>query len=121
MKQIKKIIKRGMITSIIIFIYGLFLRNSVVYTGMFVGSLVSVLTFYMLYVDATNIVLTSKLKKQVFINYGKRYFLWLLTFIAMGYFGKLEYIVATAVGMFNIRFNIFLFVIQDKITKNRKN
>lgn len=117
MEQVKKIIKRGLKTSIVILIYGFFIKNSAVYIGMFIGSLVSVLTFYMLYIDATNIIFSTNLKKQAFVNYGKRYFLCLLTFLIMGYVGKLEYIAATAVGIFNIRFNIFIFVLQNKILK----
>ncbi|MFK4786131.1 ATPase [Fusobacterium sp. MFO224] len=117
MEQLKKIIKRGLKTSIIILIYGIFIRNPVVYIGMFISSLVSVLTFYMLCIETQSIMFSENIKRKAFVSYGKRYLLYLLTFLIMGYFGGLEYIAAAAVGLFNIRFNIFIIIFQDKIFK----
>ncbi|MDP0492932.1 MAG: ATPase [Fusobacterium sp. JB021] len=117
MEQLKKIIKRSLRASIIILIYGILIRNPVVYIGMFVSSLVSVLTFYMLCLETESILFSNNIKRNTFISYGKRYLLYLLTFLVMGYFGGLQYIAAAAIGLFNIRFNIFIIMIQTKISK----
>lgn len=117
MNQIKKIFKRGIITSFIVLIYGIFTRNSVVYIGMFVGALISVLTFYMMYEAAQNLTFSKNIRKSTYLNYGKRYALYLITLLIMGYFGKIQFIIATAIGLFNIRINIFLLIFEEKIFK----
>lgn len=117
MDQIKKIFKRGIVTSFIVLIYGVFTKNSAVYIGMFVGALISVLAFYMMYEAAQNLTFSKNIRKSAYLNYGKRYVIYLMTLLIMGYFGKIQFIVATAIGLFNIRINIFLLIFEEKFFK----
>ena len=48
MDELKKIIKRGIITSIVILIYGVLSANKYIYIGMFIGAILSVIGFYMI-------------------------------------------------------------------------
>ena len=55
MEEIKNLIRRAFITSAIIIIYGLSVKEKMVCIGMFGGSLISILTFYMLCIDVKSI------------------------------------------------------------------
>lgn len=116
MEEINLIIKRSFMTSFIILIYGILIREKVVFIGMFLGSLVSILAFYMIYLDIKN-NLKVKSSKYIFLGYLKRYLIYATVLAIASYFGKLPMMLATAVGLINIKFNIILFVLNKKLSK----
>ena len=118
MEDIKNIIRRSFITSGIILIYGLVIREKMVCIGMFGGSLVSILTFYMLCIDVKSVVAKGGGSyKAGMISYIKRYVLYGVALGASAYFYGMGMLLSTAIGLLNIKFNILVMVLY----KNFKN
>lgn len=120
MEEIKKIIKGAIITSIIIFIYGIIVREKIIYIGMFIGSLVSILSFYMICIDVKSIVITKGSYKSGVFSYLKRYVLYLILLVSAGYFFDVGMLLSTAVGLLNVKFNIYLMVLYKNFLKLKK-
>ena len=78
MEQIKSIFKRAGIAAAIILIYGIVIKNEYVYIGMFSGSVMSIIMFYMICMDIKFIAASESVsRKRGFIGYAKRYLvLW---------------------------------------------
>lgn len=116
MEDIKNVIKRSFITSGIIIIYGLIIREKMVYLGMFGGSLVSILTFYMLCLDVKSIVANKQGSyKAGIISYVKRYAIYCISLGVAAYFYGTGMLLSTAVGLLNIKFNIMLMVLYKSL------
>lgn len=117
MDEIKKLIQRASITSGIIIIYGLIIREKMIYIGMFGGSLVSILTFYMICLDVKSIAARGGSYKAGIVGYLKRYTLYGLTLGSAAYFFGIGMMLSTAIGLLNIKFNIYLMVLYNKFIK----
>lgn len=117
MNDIKRIFKRGFITSGIILVYGLVTMNKLVYTGMFMGSLLSVLGFYMICTDVKSSVMSNSPFKVGVVGYLKRYTLYgIFLGVLIKFFG-LPMFVSGVLGLFNIKMNISLMILFDNIKK----
>ncbi len=120
MDQIKQVMKRAGITSLIILVYGLIIREKAVYIGMFLGSLVSILCFYMIYLEAiTTSVRGASIGGSV-IGYLKRYVIYGGILWGAVYFYGLPMLISTAVGLLNIKFNIVLLALNKIFIKLKK-
>lgn len=117
MDEIKRVIKNSLITSLIIFIYGLVIREKIVYIGMFLGSLTSILSFLMICLDVKSIVAIGGGYKAGIFSYLKRYLIYAVLLGIMGYFFKTGMLLSTTVGLLNIKFNIYLLVLYKKFIK----
>jgi hypothetical protein len=106
---LKIIIKRGFITSGIIFLYGILLQNKIIYMGMFGGSLLSILGFYMISLDAKTSLHSNSPFKVSVIGYIKRYILYGIYLGIMAKFFGMPMIIAGALGLLSIKFNIWLY------------
>jgi hypothetical protein len=106
---LKIIIKRGFITSGIIFLYGILLQNKIIYMGMFGGSLLSILGFYMISLDAKTSLHSNSTFKVSVIGYIKRYILYGIYLGVMAKFFGMPMIIAGALGLLSIKFNIWLY------------
>lgn len=116
MEDIKSVIKRSFITSGIIIVYGLITREKMVYFGMFGGSLVSILTFYMLCLDVKSTVAKGGGSYKVgIISYIKRYVIYGVSLGVAAYFYDIGMLLSTAVGLLNIKFNIMLMVLYKSL------
>ncbi len=107
-EELKVIVKNSIITSLIVFVYGILVNSKEVYLGMFGGSLISIGCFYMMYLEAEVIVRSRNGFKLAFGGYLKRYliygaYLWIL----MNFFGR-PMLLGGALGLLNIKFNILL-------------
>lgn len=109
MELLKIIIKRGFITSGIIFLYGILLQNKIIYMGMFGGSLLSILGFYMISLDAKTSLHSNSPFKVSVIGYIKRYILYGIYLGVMAKFFGMPMIIAGALGLLSIKFNIWLY------------
>lgn len=110
MELLKIIIKRGFITSAVIFLYGLLIRSDLVYIGMFGGSLLSILGFYMMSLDAKTSLYSSSPFKVAVVGYLKRYVIYGAYLAVMAKFFGLPMIIASAIGLLSIKFNILLYM-----------
>lgn len=120
MEQIKLLFKRAFLTAIIILIYGLLVQGKEIYIGMFSGALVSILALYMIYQDVNTIVVTkNSSKKRAMLGYLKRYILYSVFLGIMGKIGGLSMILGSAIGLLNVKGNIYLLVLSDKFKKFR--
>lgn len=125
-KELKKLFINMSKTSIVIFVYGLIVRESAIYVAMFLASLISMLSLYMIYRNAHYIISKqNNPAKDTFISYTKRYliyivFLWLMVQV------DLSWLIAGLLGLLSLKFNIFLKMlsihlknIKDKLKERR--
>lgn len=121
MEDIKNVIRRGFITSGIILIYGLLIREKMVCIGMFGGSLISILTFYMLCIDVKSTVAKGGGSyKAGMISYIKRYVIYGVSLGASAYFFGIGMLLSTAIGLLNIKFNILVMVLYKNLKGFKK-
>jgi ABC-type Fe3+-siderophore transport system permease subunit len=105
--DLKLIIRRSVKTSIAILIYGLVIREKTVYIGAFLGSLISILSLYMIKWDV-EAVLNSKNPFRVSIGgYLKRYLVYGLFLLALMYFGH-NLFFGGVLGLLNVKFNLLI-------------
>lgn len=117
MEELKRIFKNSLRTSIVILIYGLLTRNSVMYIGFFMGSLVSVLGLYMMTVDAKKIIYSKNGKRIATLGYLKRYILYGLFLLIMVKLSGLPMMLGSTIGLLNVRLNICYIVVSNNIKK----
>lgn len=117
MDEIKNLIKRGSITSVVILVYGLIIKEKIVYMGMFIGSLLSILSFYMICMDVKSIAARGGSYKAGIISYLKRYVIYGLALGIATYFFGIGTMLSTAIGLLNIKFNIYLMVLYKNFIK----
>lgn len=117
MEEVKKIIKNSTITSLVILIYGVLIRSREVYIGMSGGSLVSILCFYMIYIDVKTSIIKGANFKSGVLGYLKRYAIYLSVLAGASYFFDLAMMLGTAIGLLNVKFNILLVVLYKNLLK----
>lgn len=117
MDEIKNLIKRGSVTSVVILVYGLIIKEKIVYMGMFIGSLLSILSFYMICIDVKSIAARGGSYKAGIISYLKRYVIYGLALGIATYFFGIGMMLSTAIGLLNIKFNIYLMVLYKNFIK----
>ena len=100
MDKIKSLFKRTGITALIILIYGIIIGSKEVYFGMFSGALVSILGLYLLCLDV-------------------RYALYGVYLGVMAKFFGLSMIICSGLGLLNVKANILLMALSDKVIKIR--
>ena len=99
MEQIKSIFKRAGIAATIILIYGIIIKNEYVYIGMFSGSVMSIIMFYMICMDIKSIAASESVsRKRGFIGYAKRYLVYGVYLGAMAKFFGLPMLLSSAIG-----------------------
>nr|AAM94906.1 i-protein [Ilyobacter tartaricus] len=106
-QEIKKILKNSMITSIIVFIYGLVVRSPAVYLGMFGGCIISWLGFYSICLEAEAAVKIPSFQRTV-TGYLKRYLIYGIYLGILIKFWGIAAFLGGALGLLNIKFNIFI-------------
>lgn len=117
MEQLKKIIKNAFITSLVVLVYGILTKSELLYIGVFLGCLVSVLGFYMTIIDAQNSIYSKSPMKSSVIGYLKRYMVYgIFLTIATKYYG-LPMLISSAIGLLNIKFNIWIITLSENIKK----
>ena len=116
MEDIKTIFKHAGISAILVFLYGLLIWNFYVLIGTFSACLVSILSFYSLREDVkTQVFLKDDSRRRAFLRYLKRYVLSGVYLAVLGYFWGLPMILSAAVGLLNIKLNIYLLPIFKKL------
>lgn len=119
MEEIKKIIKRAFIVAIIILIYGVITTNIYVCIGMFLGSILSIIGFYMIYLDAKASLHSNSPFKVGVVGYLKRYLIYgVFLGVLTNYYG-FPMLVSGVIGLLNIKFNILAITLFNNI-KNFK-
>jgi len=105
-KDIKKILKKSIITSLIVFIYGILVSSEVVYIGMFIGSIISTMGFYSIYMEAEAAVRSDSAFKITLTGYVKRYLVYgVFLGVLLKFFGT-SMCIGGAIGLLNIKANI---------------
>lgn len=117
MDELKKIIKRGIITAFVILIYGILSRNKYVYIGMFSGAILSVVGFYMICLDAKASLASNSPFKVGVIGYLKRYFLYGIFLALATKFYGFPMLVSGVIGLLNIKINILAITLFNNIKK----
>ncbi|WP_448821056.1 ATPase [Cetobacterium sp.] len=117
MDELKKIIKRGIITAFVILVYGILSRNKYVYIGMFSGAILSVVGFYMICLDAKASLASNSPFKVGVIGYLKRYFLYGIFLALATKFYGFPMLVSGVIGLLNIKINILAITLFNNIKK----
>lgn len=124
MNRLRIIFKRAIITTIIILCYGLVVQKKEVIIGMFSGALISVVSLYMLSIDVKNIVMSGEgTYRRGVIGYFKRYLLYFLYLMVMGFLGgknkdtALSMLICSGLGLLNVKINILFMALSDKFIK----
>lgn len=117
MDELKKIIKRGIITAVVVLIYGVLSRNKYVYMGMFSGAILSVVGFYMICLDAKASLASNSPFKVGVIGYLKRYFLYGIFLALATKFYGFPMLVSGVIGLLNIKINILAITLFNNIKK----
>ena len=106
--DIKKILKNSIITSLIVFVYGILIKSNIIYIGMFIGCLISIGAFYNMYLDAEAAVRSTNAFKITLGGYMKRYIVYgVFLGLLMKYLGT-SVAIGGAMGLLNIKANIAL-------------
>ena len=117
MESVKKVFKNSAIVSGVVLVYGILIRSDLVYIGMFLGSLLSILSFYMICSDAKRSITASSPMKASVIGYLKRYLIYGIYMGIMTYYFGLPMLISSAIGLLNIKFSILLMTLSDNILK----
>ena len=106
--DIKKILKNSIISSLIVFLYGILVRSAIVYIGMFVGSLISIMCFYSIYMEAEAAIRSDNAFRITLTGYVKRYVIYgVFLGVLLKFFGT-SMCVGGAMGLLNVKANIAL-------------
>ncbi len=120
MDKVKSLFKRSGITALIILIYGLVIGSIEVYLGMFSGAVVSILGLYLLCLDVKKIVATQQGSyKRGILGYLQRYVIYAVYLGVMAKFFGLSMIICSGLGLLNVKANILLMALSDKVLKIR--
>lgn len=120
MDKVKSLFKRSGITALIILIYGLVIGSIEVYLGMFSGAVVSILGLYLLCLDVKKIVATQQGSyKRGILGYLQRYVIYAVYLGLMAKFFGLSMIICSGLGLLNVKANILLMALSDKVLKIR--
>ena len=115
MEELKKVIRHGVITAIVILIYGVLTMNKYVYLGMFLGAILSIVGFYMICLDAKASLASNSPFKVGVTGYLKRYFLYgVFLAVATKYYG-FPMLVSGVIGLLNIKINILAITLSNNI------
>lgn len=117
MDELKKIIKRGIITAIVVLVYGVLSGNKYIYMGMFLGAILSVVGFYMICLDAKASLASNSPFKVGVIGYLKRYFLYGIFLALATKFYGFPMLVSGVIGLLNVKFNILAITLFNNIKK----
>jgi len=117
MDELKKIIKRGIITAVVVLIYGVLSGNKYAYIGMFSGAILSVVGFYMICLDAKASLASNSPFKVGVIGYLKRYFLYGVFLAVATKFYGFPMLVSGVIGLLNIKINILAITLFNNIKK----
>lgn len=123
MEEIKKLFKRMIATSSVILVIGLITGNSHILVGLLSGSIISILSLYILSTDVKNIAYCNdhKLARKIAIfGYLKRYILYMLYLAIILYFLDFKYFISAVIGLLSVRFNIYMILLEEKLKKFKK-
>ncbi|WP_291259544.1 ATP synthase subunit I [Fusobacterium sp.] len=120
MDKVKILFKRTWITALAILVYGVIVGSKEVYLGMFSGAVVSILGLYLLCLDVKKIVATQQGSyKRGILGYLQRYLMYGIYLGVMGKFFGLSMIICSGLGLLNVKGNILLMALSDKVLKIR--
>ncbi len=120
MEEIKKVFKHSIITPIAILTSGLVFQLKEINIGMFSGAVVSLLAFYLICMDVKKIVASGDGSyKRGIIGYLQRYAIYIIYLGMIAKFFGLSMIISSGLGLLNVKGNILLIALSDKILKIR--
>ena len=114
-EDLKKVFRNSGITTIIIFVYGLIIRQSSVYIASTLGAILSLLNLYLIYKDAEFLVYTKdgNPKKRV-LSYSKR---MVLNGLFLFFMVKVDFkwFVSGILGLLVVKLNILLIMLKAQL------
>ncbi len=120
MEEVKIIFKRMIMTTIILFLYGIIFQIKYIYFGCVSGCLVALLNFYLLSQNVKAVAYTKDVKyakKIAILGYLKRYFIYMIYLALIIYCLGFNFFIAGIIGLLMLKFNIYILIISEKIKK----
>ena len=115
-EDIKTIFKHAGICSASVFVYGILIWNPYVLFGTFSGSLLAILNFYSICEDVkTQVFQRDDSRRRAFLRYVKRYVFCGIYLAFLGHFWRVPMMLSAAVGLLNIKLNIYLLPVFKKL------
>lgn len=115
MHDLKRVFKNSAKTSIIVLVYGALTRSNIIYLGMFGGSLLSILSLYMMTMEAKKIIYSRSAKRVAVLGYLKRYAMYGVFLGVMAHYYGVPMLIGSAMGLLNIKINVCLLVLSENI------
>ncbi|MGL5579172.1 MAG: ATP synthase subunit I [Fusobacteriaceae bacterium] len=115
MESVKKVFKISAVISAVVLTYGVLIGSELIYLGMFFGSLLSMLCFYILCEEAKKSIRSHSPMKSSVIGYLKRYLIYGIYMGVMTYYFGLPMLISSAIGLLNTKISIFIMVLSDNI------
>lgn len=120
MEEVKKIFKNSILTSLLILILGLIFNERLLYIGVFSGSVIAILGFYLMCAESKKIIYSDSPKKIAIIGYFKRYTIYAVSLGIIAKYLGLPMLICSVAGLMNIKVNIFICIIFENISRFRK-
>lgn len=119
MEEVKGLFKRTIIVTIACIVLGLITRNIFLLFGISGGCAVSIVSLYLLSQDVKAISYCRDVrtaKRIAYSGYAKRYFLYLAFLAVLIYFfDDFKVFLGGAIGLMNVKFNIYFMAVLEKI------
>lgn len=117
-ETLKNIMKKAVVATLVLTVYGLIIKKPSIYFGMVSGCMVSILNFYLLIKDTKKyIAISNKAQRIAFAGYLKRYFISGILLFIMIKIG-VDYFFGAVLGILLVKF-IILFTQFYNIAKER--
>ncbi|BDU50008.1 ATP synthase subunit I [Haliovirga abyssi] len=117
-KVLKNVIKKAVVVTLVLIIYGLIIKEPSIYFGMASGCIISILNFYLLINDTKKyIAISNKVQRIAFAGYLKRYAISGILLFIMIKIG-IDYFFGAVLGILLVKF-IILFTQFYNIAKER--
>lgn len=114
-QELKTVFKNSGITILIIFAYGLIIRQNSVYIASTLGAILSIWNLYSMYKDAEVLVYKKNASiKQGMASYSKRYLINGL-FLGIMMYVNLQWLIAGALGLLVVKLNILLIMFSHQL------
>lgn len=120
MQDLKRVFKNSAKTSGAVLVYGALTRSNIIYLGMFVGSLLSILSLYMMTMEAKKIIYSRNPKRVATVGYLKRYIMYGLFLGIMAKYYGVPMLLGSAMGLLNTKANICFLTLSENIKKLKK-
>ncbi len=114
-QELKTVFKNSGITILIVFAYGLIIRQKSVYIASTVGAILSIWNLYSIYKDSEVLIYKKNASmKQGILSYSKRYLINGF-FLAIMMYVDFQWLIAGALGLLVVKLNVLFMMFSHQL------